>query len=84
MRMTATRTRVAASRSRRLLFVGLAIIAAAIGVAFLAAGRAESGTIAAEQTFHQFGTVRMQDGVLSTSFPLTVTGTVPVTNLGTT
>lgn len=70
-----------------LLAIGLVI---AGGLLSLAArpGRgptdAPAGVLAAERTTYDFGQVRMGDGLLRTSFPLTVDGPVLVTDLGTT
>jgi len=41
------------------------------------------GDVAAEHTLHEFGTVRMQDGLLAVSFPLSVAGVVDAVDLTT-
>lgn len=42
------------------------------------------GMVQAERMSHDFGQVRMNGGLLRTTFPLSVTGPVRVTDLGTT
>ena len=60
--------------------VGLAIaIAATRGPAPAPA----LGQIVPEHTVHEFGTVRMQDGLLVATFPLTVEGAVDAVDLTT-
>ncbi len=41
------------------------------------------GTLQPEHTLHQFGTVRMQDGLLTAAFPLAVDGEVDAVDLTT-
>lgn len=70
---------------RRTLFYGaLVVLILAVGVALALAAQTWSqpgGTLAAEKNFHDFGQVRMSDGVVSAQFPLTVQGTTVVTEI---
>lgn len=43
-----------------------------------------SGRVTAEHTVHEFGSVRMQDGVLAAAFPLSIDGQVDAVDLTTT
>lgn len=63
----------------------LAAIVAALALA-IAATRGEAptlGTIQPEHTTHEFGTVRMEGGLLTATFPLTINGMVDAVDLTT-
>ena len=81
------RSRRATRRLRNLFLAGLALVGIA-GVAFYALGNrgsglsaeqiaAATGTLTAEQAFHDFGVVSMKDGVVTYPFRLRNTGSAP-------
>jgi predicted metal-binding membrane protein len=77
--------RVTARRSRARLWVSLAalVLLAAAALAFAVTGSEPSGALTAQQTFHDFGMVSMNDGDLVARFPLTVEGAVKVIDVQT-
>jgi hypothetical protein len=72
------------TRRRWPILAGVALLAAVALAALLGGIGTGSDALAAERTQHDFGAVRMRDGLLAASFPLAVGGTVHVTDLGTT
>lgn len=50
----------------------------------LTSGSLTGGSLTAARTVHDFGRVRMGDGILTARFPLTVRGSTMVTSIGTT
>ena len=65
---------------------GAVLVLVIVAVAFFSlpgSGLAQSG-LSAGNTRHDFGTVRMSGGIISTQFPLTVQGSVQVVGLDTT
>ena len=66
--------------------LGLAILVATAALAILAtrAPAPALGDVTPEHNVHEFGTVRMQGGLLAASFPLAVDGEVDAVDLTTT
>jgi hypothetical protein len=64
------------TRRRRwaLLAAPVALFVVATALVLTRAPADAAGRIVPEHTLHQFGTVRMEDGLLAAAFPLTIDG----------
>ncbi len=86
-RQDGRRSPAPAGRRIRWRFAALPVLVALLALGIVAtrgpAPVAALGTVRPEHTVHEFGMVRMQDGLLRASFPLAVEGAVDAVGLTT-